>query len=166
MTPQGGRCSRGVGLDPAGRDRRALASDRLETGRDPCLARAPNGDGDRAAGEAGLPRAVPARRPRSARSSTRTVFATSRRSPARPVGAFPARITSKGQVTIPKSVREALHLGEGDQVVFRVIEGERAILARTPDLLELAGSVPVPAGVRGLEWDEVRRRAWAGQLRG
>jgi AbrB family looped-hinge helix DNA binding protein len=77
-----------------------------------------------------------------------------------------ARITSKGQITIPKAVREALNLGEGDQVVFRVIEGERAILARTPDLLELAGSVPVPAGVRGLEWDEVRRRAWAGQLRG
>jgi antitoxin PrlF len=50
--------------------------------------------------------------------------------------------------------------------VFRVIEGERAILARTPDLLELAGSVPVPAGVSGLEWDEIRRRAWAGQLRG
>ena len=77
-----------------------------------------------------------------------------------------ARITSKGQITIPKPVREALNLGEGDQVVFRVIEGERAILARTPDLLELAGSVPVPAGVQGLEWDEVRRRAWAGQLRG
>ena len=77
-----------------------------------------------------------------------------------------ARITSKGQITIPKSVREALNLGEGDQVVFRVIEGERAILARTADLLELAGSVPVPASVRGLEWDEIRRRAWAGQLRG
>ena len=76
-----------------------------------------------------------------------------------------ARVTSKGQITIPKAVREALNLGEGDQVVFRVIEGERAILARTPDLLELAGSVPVPAGVRGLAWDEVRRRAWAGQLR-
>ena len=76
-----------------------------------------------------------------------------------------ARMTSKGQITIPKAVREALNLGEGDQVVFRVLEGERAILARTPDLLELAGSVPVPAGVRGLEWDEVRRRAWAGQLR-
>ena len=77
-----------------------------------------------------------------------------------------ARITSKGQITIPKAVRDALNLGEGDQVVFRVIEGERAILARTPDLLELAGSVPVPTGVRGLEWDEIRRRAWAGQLRG
>jgi bifunctional DNA-binding transcriptional regulator/antitoxin component of YhaV-PrlF toxin-antitoxin module len=62
-------------------------------------------------------------------------------------------------------VRDALNLGEGDQVVFRVIEGERAILARTPDLLELACTVPVPAGVRGLAWNEVRRRAWAGQLR-
>jgi AbrB family looped-hinge helix DNA binding protein len=48
-----------------------------------------------------------------------------------------ARITSKGQVTIPKPVREALNLGEGDQIVFRVIDGGRAILARTPDLLDL-----------------------------
>jgi predicted RNase H-like HicB family nuclease len=58
----------------------------------------------------------------------------------------------------------ALNLGEGDEVVFRVIEGRRAILARTPDLLDLAGSVPVPADVRGLPWEEIRRRAWAGQF--
>jgi AbrB family looped-hinge helix DNA binding protein len=77
-----------------------------------------------------------------------------------------ARVTSKGQITIPKPVREALNLGEGDQVVFRVIEGGRAILARTPDLLELAGSVPVSAEVRGLPWEEIRRRAWASQIRG
>lgn len=77
-----------------------------------------------------------------------------------------ARITSKGQITIPKPVRDALKLGEGDQVVFRVLEGGRAILARTPDLLELAGSVAVPPGVRGLQWEEVRRRAWASQIRG
>jgi bifunctional DNA-binding transcriptional regulator/antitoxin component of YhaV-PrlF toxin-antitoxin module len=63
-------------------------------------------------------------------------------------------------------VREALGLSEGDRVVFRLIEGERAILARAPDLLELAGSVPVPPAMRGLDWDEVRRRAWAGQRRG
>jgi antitoxin PrlF len=77
-----------------------------------------------------------------------------------------ARITSKGQITIPKPVREALKLNEGDRVVFRLIEGERAILARTPDLLELAGSVSVPVEVRGLPWEEIRRRAWAAQLRG
>jgi antitoxin PrlF len=76
-----------------------------------------------------------------------------------------ARLTSKGQITIPKSVREALNLKEGDQVVFRVVEGARAILARTPDLLELAGAVPVAPEVRGLAWDEIRRRAWAAQLR-
>jgi antitoxin PrlF len=29
-------------------------------------------------------------------------------------------ITSKGQTTVPKSVRQALGLSEGDQIVFRV----------------------------------------------
>jgi AbrB family looped-hinge helix DNA binding protein len=68
-----------------------------------------------------------------------------------------ARITSKGQVTIPRSVREALDLREGDEVVFRV-EDTRAVLAKTPDFLSLAGSVRVPAGKRGTAWDEVLRR--------
>lgn len=31
-------------------------------------------------------------------------------------------LTSKGQVTIPKSVRQALGLSEGDQIAFRVDE--------------------------------------------
>jgi AbrB family looped-hinge helix DNA binding protein len=68
-----------------------------------------------------------------------------------------ARLTSKGQVTIPKAVREALGLRVGDEVVFRV-EGMRAVLARTSDLIELAGSVGVPAAKRGASWDEVRRQ--------
>ena len=71
-----------------------------------------------------------------------------------------ARLTSKGQVTIPKAVREALGLREGDEVVFRV-EGMRAVLARTSDLIELAGSVSVPAAKRGASWDEVRRQTRA-----
>jgi antitoxin PrlF len=69
-----------------------------------------------------------------------------------------ARITSKGQVTIPRSVREALDLREGDEVLFRV-EDARAVLAKTPDFLSLAGTVRVPAGKRGTAWDEVLRRA-------
>ncbi len=69
-----------------------------------------------------------------------------------------ARVTSKGQVTIPKAVREALALETGDQVVFRV-EQHRAIMARTPDLLEMAGTVEVPAAKRGADWDEVRLAA-------
>jgi len=74
-----------------------------------------------------------------------------------------AKVTSKGQITIPKDVRDALGIEEGDEVVFRVQE-HRAVLARTPHLLDLAGAVEVPAAKRGIGWDEIRnttRRARA-----
>jgi antitoxin PrlF len=69
-----------------------------------------------------------------------------------------ARLTSKGQVTIPKAVRDALDLHQGDQIVFRV-EQKRAIVAKTPNFIELAGSVYVPPEKRGLPWEEIRRQA-------
>jgi len=68
-----------------------------------------------------------------------------------------AKLSSKGQVTVPRAVREALALEEGDRLVFRV-EGDHAVLARTADLLALAGSVTVPAAKRGTPWGEVLRQ--------
>jgi antitoxin PrlF len=68
-----------------------------------------------------------------------------------------AKITSKGQITIPKPVREALDLQAGDEVIFRV-ERSRAVIAKTPNFLEFAGTVAVPADRRGSEWDDVLRR--------
>lgn len=68
-----------------------------------------------------------------------------------------ARLTSKGQVTVPKRVRELLDLHEGDELLFRV-ESTRAVVAKTPDFLELAGSVAVPQGKRGTPWDQILRR--------
>ncbi|MFZ4719249.1 MAG: AbrB/MazE/SpoVT family DNA-binding domain-containing protein [Ilumatobacteraceae bacterium] len=56
-------------------------------------------------------------------------------------------------MTVPKAVRDALGLEEGDEVVFRV-EGDRAVLARTPDFLALAGTIEVPAARRGAPWAE------------
>jgi AbrB family looped-hinge helix DNA binding protein len=68
-----------------------------------------------------------------------------------------ARVTSKGQVTVPKAVRDALGIEDGDEVVFRV-EGSRAVLAKVPDFLDLAATVPVPAAKRNVAWDQVIRK--------
>ncbi|MFL5901113.1 MAG: AbrB/MazE/SpoVT family DNA-binding domain-containing protein [Solirubrobacterales bacterium] len=70
-----------------------------------------------------------------------------------------AKLTSKGQITVPKVVRDSLELEPGDQVLFR-LDGGRAILARTQNFLDLAGSVSVPPDKRGASWDEIRREAW------
>ena len=75
-----------------------------------------------------------------------------------------SHVTSKGQITIPAAVRRALGLEPGDRVVFRVERG-RAILAKRDDLLDLAGSVPVPPSKRGMSWAAVRREARAARPR-
>jgi len=74
-----------------------------------------------------------------------------------------AKLTSKGQLTVPKAVRDALGLTEGDAVMFRV-EGNRAVLARTPDFLTLADTIRVPAAKRNVAWDEVIRRTRAARV--
>jgi len=71
----------------------------------------------------------------------------------------PAKITSKGQITLPKAVRDALGLKAGDRVLFR-IHPKRAVLAKVPDFLTLAGTVPVPPGKRGASWPQIRDTAW------
>lgn len=71
-----------------------------------------------------------------------------------------ARVSSKGQVTVPKLVRDALGIAEGDEVLFRV-EGNRAVLARTSDFLTLAGTIKVPAAKRNVAWDDVIRKTRA-----
>lgn len=71
-----------------------------------------------------------------------------------------AKVTSKGQVTVPKAVRDALGIKEGDELVFRV-DGDRAVLARTPDFLSLAGTIQVPSARRNASWDDVIRKTRA-----
>jgi len=61
-------------------------------------------------------------------------------------------VTSKGQITIPKAVRNALGITEKDQLLF-VVEGERAILIplRRRPLRELYGALPATRPYPGLQ---------------
>jgi AbrB family looped-hinge helix DNA binding protein len=50
-------------------------------------------------------------------------------------------LTSRGQTTIPKPIREALQLHPGDRVEF-ILEGDQAVLRRAgADLTELDGMI-------------------------
>jgi antitoxin PrlF len=60
-----------------------------------------------------------------------------------------AKLTTKGQITIPKPIREALGVDAGDRVVFLVREdGVVEMRPRTRDLLSLAGMLtPLRRGI-------------------
>ena len=67
-----------------------------------------------------------------------------------------ATVTSKGQITIPKPIREALELEPGDRVAFRVDdEGRVVIEPETLDLMELFGTLK--PSVQGVTVDDMRR---------
>lgn len=72
---------------------------------------------------------------------------------------FGATVTSKGQITLPKAVREALELQTGDRVLFR-LHADRVVLAKVPDFLDLAGTMPPPPEKRGVPWSRIRAEAW------
>jgi len=60
-----------------------------------------------------------------------------------------AKVTSKGQITVPKTVRERLNVGPGDYLVFREeADGTIVVEAATSDVRALAGSVA--SKVRGV----------------
>ncbi len=73
----------------------------------------------------------------------------------RPVGLL-ARITSKGQITVPKAVRERLGANEGDTLFFS-IHGDEVTVHRIKPIEELP-PVEVPPALRGLTMDEIRER--------
>lgn len=63
-----------------------------------------------------------------------------------------AKITFKGQVTIPKEVREALTIQEGDTVIFEV-HGDHAILKplKNKSLGDFYGAFPATRPYPGSE---------------
>ena len=63
-----------------------------------------------------------------------------------------ATLTSKGQVTIPKVVRDALHLRTGDRLDFILeADGTVRVLPITGSVKRLKGILPKPARALTLE---------------
>ena len=57
-----------------------------------------------------------------------------------------AVVTSKGQITIPKPVRDGLGVETGDRVEFVELErGVYTVVAATSDVRDLKGMIPKPA---------------------
>jgi AbrB family looped-hinge helix DNA binding protein len=72
-------------------------------------------------------------------------------------------LTSKGQITLPKAVREALAVHPGDTQSFLIHDdGTVTVEAETVDLLQLRGAVkPARRGVTVEEMNEAIRRSAA-----
>lgn len=54
-----------------------------------------------------------------------------------------ATMTTKGQITIPKAVREALGLATGSKVIFRLqADGSVSMSTEHPRAVDLLGAIP------------------------
>lgn len=75
-----------------------------------------------------------------------------------------ATLTSKGQITVPKPVRDALGLRTGDRIAFRIAAGGQVTVeAETVDLASLRGSVVTQ--VRGVRLKEMQAAIQRGASR-
>ena len=72
-----------------------------------------------------------------------------------------ATITSKGQITLPKALREHLHLSAGDRVEF-ILEENNVVrmVPRTTSVTRLKGMLPKPE--RPVTMDEMAEAIAAG----
>lgn len=66
-----------------------------------------------------------------------------------------AKLSSKGQLTVPANVRAALGLKQGDTVAFD-LRPEGALLRKVGKASALRGSVPQVK----IPWKSARRQAW------
>jgi len=68
-----------------------------------------------------------------------------------------ATITAKGQITIPKDIRDALHLEQNDKVAIVAEEGVAIIKPIKGNILDLGASVRISAKEKPIDFKKTRR---------
>ena len=74
-------------------------------------------------------------------------------------------ITSKGQTTLPVSIRRALHLKAGDRILYE-IQGDSVVIRPQPGAMAVFGALRPPNGKTGVSIEEAReksREAWVAE---
>lgn len=68
---------------------------------------------------------------------------------------YPAKITSKGQTTIPQEVREQLNLHSGDRVEFVIVDGGAMMIPKNRSIADLAGILGKPPAGAGASLEDI-----------
>jgi AbrB family looped-hinge helix DNA binding protein len=81
--------------------------------------------------------------------------------------ALDATLTSKGQLTLPAPVREAMGVAPGDKIRFAPAAGDGFLATpiRRGDVLALDGAFATAKRLGGLDIRELRRRAATGRAK-
>ncbi len=71
-------------------------------------------------------------------------------------------ITSKGQTTVPKAIREVLGVGPHDQVYWDIVEGKVRVSSGEPEFFRWIGSIRVGRGSVAADVARARRQRGKG----
>lgn len=69
-----------------------------------------------------------------------------------------AVLTSKGQMTIPREIRESLKLRPSDKIVIVLEKGQAILKPLRGNIMDLAGSVEIPKSEKPIDFQKVREK--------
>jgi AbrB family looped-hinge helix DNA binding protein len=69
-----------------------------------------------------------------------------------------AVLTSKGQMTIPREIRDSLKLRPSDKIVIVLEKGQAILKPLRGNIMDLAGSVEIPKSEKPIDFQKVREK--------
>lgn len=69
-----------------------------------------------------------------------------------------AILKSKGQMTIPREIRDSLKLRPSDKIVIVLEKGQAVLKPLRGNIMDLAGSVEIPKSEKPIDFQKVREK--------